>query len=209
MASRCSRAAQHGWSTTVYERLGLAAVALIAFVAADEVGGNGFIAAFVAGGAAGMTAGPLRERMIGFAEEAGDLLEVAVFLIFGVFAADALGDATWQMVAYAVLSLTVIRMLPVAIALAGQGLGPGAIAFIGWFGPRGLASVILALVVIEEQPLLAGIEEIFLVMTVTVLMSVVLHGVTAAPLTRWLAARAPPTTPSSTPEGRVQDATTA
>jgi sodium/hydrogen antiporter len=184
------RAAERRWSTTVYERLGLAAVAIIAFVAADEVGGNGFIAAFVAGGAAGMTAGPLRERMIDFAEEEGELLKVAVLFIFGVFAADALGGVTWQMVAYAVLSLTVIRMLPVAIAVAGQGLGAGTVAFMGWFGPRGLASVILALVVVEEEPLLAGIEEIFLVTTVTVLMSVVAHGVTAAPLTRRLAAEA-------------------
>src|SRR5918995_6577856 len=94
-------AAERGWTTTVYERLGLAAVAIIAFVAADEIGGNGFIAAFVAGGAAGMTAGPLRERMIDFAEEQGELLKVAVFFIFGVFAANALGDATWQMAAYA------------------------------------------------------------------------------------------------------------
>jgi sodium/hydrogen antiporter len=186
------RAAQRGWSTTVYERLGLGAVAIIAFVAADEIGGNGFIAAFVAGGAAGMTAGPLRERMIDFAEEEGELLKVAVLFIFGVFAADALGAATWQMVVYGVLSLTVIRMLPVAIALAGQGLGAGTVAFIGWFGPRGLASVVLALVVIEEEPLLAGVEEIFLVTTVTVLMSVVAHGVTAAPLTRRLAAEERP-----------------
>jgi NhaP-type Na+/H+ or K+/H+ antiporter len=134
-----------------------------------------------------VTAGPLRERMIDFAEEEGELLKVAVFFIFGVFAAEALGGVTWQMVIYAVLSLTVIRMLPVAIALAGEGLGAGTIAFMGWFGPRGLASVILALVVVEEQPLLAGVEEIFLVMTVTVLISVVAHGISAAPLTRRLA----------------------
>jgi NhaP-type Na+/H+ or K+/H+ antiporter len=191
------RAAERGWTTTVYERLGLAAVALFAFVAADEVGGNGFIAAFVAGGAAGMTAGPLRERMIDFAEEEGELLKVAVLFIFGVFAADALGSVTWQMVVYAVLSLTVIRMLPVAIALAGTGLGAGAVAFMGWFGPRGLASVILALVVIEEEPLLAGLEEIFLVTTVTVLMSVVAHGVTAVPLTRRLAAQAEQAPPAA------------
>jgi sodium/hydrogen antiporter len=71
----------------------------------------------------------------------------------------ALGRIACVLLAYAVLSLTVIRMLPVAIALAGHGLGTRTIAFMGWFGPRGLASVILALVVIEEQPLLAGIEE--------------------------------------------------
>jgi NhaP-type Na+/H+ or K+/H+ antiporter len=131
-----------------------------------------------------VAAGSLRERALDFAEEEGELLNLAVFFIFGVFAAEALGDATWQMVAYAVLSLTVIRMLPVAVAVIGLGLRPATIAFIGWFGPRGLASIILALVVIEEEPALSGIDEIFLVMTVTVLLSVVAHGVSAAPLTR-------------------------
>ena len=107
-----------------------------------------------------------------------------MFFIFGIFAADVLGDVTWPMFAYAVLSLTVVRMLPVAVAVMGLGLRPATIAFLGWFGPRGLASIILALVVVEEEPALAGIDEIFLVMTVTVLLSVVAHGITAAPLTR-------------------------
>jgi sodium/hydrogen antiporter len=178
------RAAARGWTTTVFERLGLAALAVVAWWAADGAGGNGFIAAFVGGGAAGLTVGALRERLLDFAEEESELLNVAVFFIFGVFAADALGATTWQIVAYALLSLTVVRMLPVAIAVAGCGLRPPAVAFLGWFGPRGLASIILALVVVEEEPGLTGLDQIFLTMTVTVLMSVFLHGVTAAPLTR-------------------------
>jgi sodium/hydrogen antiporter len=178
------RAAERGWTTTVFERLALAALAIVAWYAAGEAGGNGFIAAFVGGGAAGMAAGSLRERVLGFAEEEGQLLNLAVFFIFGVFAAEALGDATWRMVAYALLSLTVIRMLPVALAVIGLGLRLPTIAFLGWFGPRGLASIILALVVIDEEPALTGIEEIFLVMTVTVLLSVFAHGISAAPLTR-------------------------
>jgi NhaP-type Na+/H+ or K+/H+ antiporter len=178
------RASERGWTTTVFERLALAALAIAAWYAAGEAGGNGFIAAFVGGAAAGMAAGPLRERALDFAEEEGQLLNLAVFFIFGVFAAEALGDATWEMAAYAVLSLTVIRMLPVAVAVIGLGLRPATVAFLGWFGPRGLASIILALVVIEEEPGLSGNGEIFLVMTVTVLLSVVAHGVSAAPLTR-------------------------
>jgi sodium/hydrogen antiporter len=156
----------------------------VAWHAADEAGGNGFIAAFVGGGAAGAAAGPVRERMLEFTEEEGQLLNLAVFLIFGVFAADALGDATAEMVVYAVLSLTVIRMLPVAIAVIGLGLSPATVAFVGWFGPRGLASIILALVVVEDAPALAGLDQIFLVMTLTVLLSVLAHGISAAPLTR-------------------------
>ena len=183
------RAAARGWTTTVFERLALAALAIVAWWAADEIGGNGFIAAFVGGGAAGMAAGDLRERVLDFAEEEGELLNLAVFFIFGVFAAEALGDVTWPMVAYGVLSLTVIRMLPVAIAVRGLGLSPVAVAFMGWFGPRGLASIILALVVVEEEPGLAGLDQIFLVTTVTVLLSVFAHGISAAPLTRFLARR--------------------
>jgi sodium/hydrogen antiporter len=159
---------------------------VIAWLAADAAGGNGFIAAFVGGAAAGATAGALRDRILEFTEEEGQLLNLAVFLVFGVFAAEALGEVTAAMVVYAVLSLTVIRMLPVAIAVVGLGLRPATIGFLGWFGPRGLASVILALVVIDEAPALAGLEQIFLVMTVTVLLSVFAHGISAAPLIRRL-----------------------
>jgi NhaP-type Na+/H+ or K+/H+ antiporter len=179
-----SRAVQRGWTTPVFEKLAIAALAVLAWFFADEIGGNGFIAAFVGGGAAGMAARPVRDRVLEFIEDEGELLNVAVFFIFGVFAADVLADATWEMVAYSVLSITIIRMLPVAVAVIGLGLKPATIAFLGWFGPRGLASIILALVVIDEEPGLTGIEEIFVVMTLTVLMSVFAHGITAAPLTR-------------------------
>jgi sodium/hydrogen antiporter len=178
------RAVAAGWTRGIFEQLGLAAVAVIAWVAADEVGGNGFIAAFVAGGATGVAVGALRERVLQFTEEEGEVLNLAVFFIFGVFAADALSAATWPMLAYGLLSLTVVRMLPVAVALIGLGLRPSTIGLVGWFGPRGLASIILALVVIEAEPELTGIDTIFLVVTVTVLLSVFAHGITAAPLTR-------------------------
>jgi sodium/hydrogen antiporter len=179
------RAAARGWTTHVFEPLALAALAVIAWFVADEAGGNGFIAAFVGGGAAGVAIGPeLRDRVLEFAEEEGELLNLAVFLLFGVFAWQALGDTTWRIVLYAGLSLTVVRMVPVAIAVIGLGLRPSTIAFLGWFGPRGLASVILALVVVEEQPELTGLSQLFLTMTVAVLLSVFAHGITAAPLTR-------------------------
>jgi len=178
------RAVNAGWTRGIFEQLGLAAVAVIAWVAADEVGGNGFIAAFVAGGAAGLAVGELRERMLLFTEEEGEALNLAVFFIFGVFASDALSAATWPMLAYGLLSLTVVRMLPVAVALAGLGLRARTVAFVGWFGPRGLASIILALVVVEDEPDLAGIETIFVAVTVTVLLSVFAHGISAGPLTR-------------------------
>jgi NhaP-type Na+/H+ or K+/H+ antiporter len=181
------RAAVRGWTTPEFERLALAALAVVAWAAADEAGGNGLIAAFVGGGGAGIAVGSLRDRMLGFAEEDGQLLNLMVFFIFGLFAAEALAGATGAMVVYAVLSLTVVRMLAVAIATLGVGLEPAEVGLLGWFGPRGLASVVLALVVVGEAPALPGLDEIFLVMTLTVLLSVFLHGLTAAPLSSRLA----------------------
>ena len=178
------RASARGWTVPLFEKLALAALAVILFVAADEVGGNGFIAAFVGGGAAGAAAGPVTVRALDLAEEDGELLNLAIFFMFGIFASHALGDADWQIVAYAVLSLTLIRMLPVAVAVIGLGLRPATTGFLGWFGPRGLASIILGLVVVEDAPALQGIDQIFVVMTVTVLLSVFAHGITAAPLSR-------------------------
>jgi NhaP-type Na+/H+ or K+/H+ antiporter len=182
-------AAERDWTAPEFERLAFAALGVIAWLAADEAGGNGFIAAFVGGGAAGTAAGALRHRMAQFAEEEGQLLSLAVFFIFGLFAAEALDDATATMVVYAVLSLTVVRMVSVAIATIGLGMRPAAAALVGWFGPRGLASIVLALAVVDQAPALAGLAEIFLVMTVTVLLSVLLHGLTAAPLVRRFAAQ--------------------
>jgi sodium/hydrogen antiporter len=119
-----------------------------------------------------------------FTEEQSEVLNLAVFFMFGICAADALSAATWSMRAYDVLSLTVVRMVPVAVALLGLGLRAPTVAFVGWFGPRGLASIILAPVVIEEEPEPAGIEAIFVVVTVTVLLSVFTHGISAVPLSR-------------------------
>jgi NhaP-type Na+/H+ or K+/H+ antiporter len=104
-------------------------------------------------------------------------------------ASGVLDQVTATMVVYAVLSLTVLRMLPVAIALIGTGTTPATTLFLGWFGPRGLASVLLVLILITEQEGLPGIEPTFLIVTVTVLLSVLLHGTTAAPLTARFAER--------------------
>ena len=178
------RAAERGWALPSFEQLGLAALAIAVWFIAEQAGGNGFIAAFVGGAAAGRTAGPLRERVLQFAEEEGQVLNLAVFFAFGIFASAALPEATGPSVAYAVLSLTAIRMLPVAVATAGLRLPLSTVAFLGWFGPRGLASIILGFVVVQEQPELSGLDSILVTVTLTVLLSVFAHGITAAPLTR-------------------------
>jgi sodium/hydrogen antiporter len=165
------------------------ALALIAWALADTVGGNGFIAAFVGGLVVGPTVERVGGRLIRFTETEGQLLNLSVFFIFGVLAAGLVESLSWAIVLYALLSLTVIRMLPVALSLLGTRLRGVSVLFAGWFGPRGLASIVLGLVVVEEAPLLAGRDEIELVVTLTVLLSVLLHGVTAAPLSAAYARR--------------------
>jgi sodium/hydrogen antiporter len=105
-----------------------------------------------------------------------------VFFIFGVLVLGVIQPLSWEVALYALLSLTVIRMLPVALSLLGTHLRGISILFAGWFGPRGLASIVLGLIVVEEAPLLSGRGEIEVVVASTVLLSVLLHGVTAAPL---------------------------
>jgi NhaP-type Na+/H+ or K+/H+ antiporter len=196
-----NEATRRGWMTGVFQQLGVAAIALIAWAAAEQVGGNGFIAAFIAGLATGWT---LRrgagEKVLEFTEEEGQLLNLAVFFLFGVLAADLIVDLTWEIVLYALLSLTLIRMLPVSVALIGGGLKPVTVGFLGWFGPRGLASIILALVVLEDGRDLVAIDTIFLAMMATVLLSVLLHGISATPLTDLYAKRADRVIDAEAPE---------
>jgi NhaP-type Na+/H+ or K+/H+ antiporter len=134
------RSAERGLTTPLFEQFAVLAFAVLAFVLADEAGGNGFIAAFVGGMVAGRVGAVSGERIFEFTEEQGQLLSLAVFFIFGTVAISFLDDADLGIVLYAALSLTLVRMVPVALALAGMGFRPGTIAFMGWFGPRGLAS---------------------------------------------------------------------
>ena len=163
------------------QRLALLSLALIAWALADTVGGNGFIAAFVGGLVIGPTVERVGERLIHFTEAEGQLLNLSVFFVFGAFAFGVIQPLSLRVVLYAVLSLTMIRMLPAAVSLIGTRLSGLSVLFIGWFGPRGLASLVLGLIVVAEAPLLAGRDLIEQVVALTVLLSVLLHGVTAVP----------------------------
>ncbi len=179
------RAARARWMTTSYQGLSALGLALIAYALAGAVGGNGFIAAFIAGLVMGNTKQSVCSFLFEFAEAQGQLLTLVTFLIFGaVMVPLALDVATEEMVIYALLSLTVIRMVPVFIALAGLRMRAPSLVFIGWFGPRGLASILFALVVVEEDAVGAH-DEFLAVVVITVVMSVFLHGLSAAPAARW------------------------
>jgi sodium/hydrogen antiporter len=183
------RASGRGWMTGSFQRLALLALALIAWAVADQIGGNGFIAAFVGGLAVGPTVERVGEQLIRFTEAEGQLLNLSVFFVFGVLVVGLMEHLSWEVALYALLSLTVIRMLPVAVSLLGTHLSGVSVLFAGWFGPRGLASIVLGLIVIAEAPQLAGAGQIELVVALTVLLSVLLHGVTAAPLSAAFARR--------------------
>jgi sodium/hydrogen antiporter len=175
------RSAERGLTTPPFEQFGVLSLAVLAFVLADAAGGNGFIAAFAGGLAAGRVGSASGELTLRFTEEEGQLLGLAVFFVFGTAAIGFLDSAGAGIVVYGLLSLTLVRMVPVAVAVRGMGFRPSTVAFLGWFGPRGLASIILALFVAEEEPELPALGVILSAMTVTVLASVLLHGVTALP----------------------------
>src|SRR5215204_4482024 len=184
-----SRASKRGRMTDSSQRIALLALAIIAWALADQIGGNGFIAAFVAGLAVGPTVERVGEQLIRFTEAEGQLLNLSVFFVFGVLVIGLIQSLSWQVALYALLSLSVIRMLPVAVSLLGTHLHGVSVLFAGWFGPRGLASIVLGLIVVEEAPLIGGRDQIEAVVALTVLLSVLLHGVSAAPLSAMYARR--------------------
>ena len=170
------------WSAAGFRPLAVAALALFAYACAIEAGTNGFVAAFVAGTAFGTVASD--NELLTFTEEAGTLLSLLVWFIFGaVMVVPGFEAAGWREVVFAVFALTAVRMIPVALALVGSGLGRTTVAFIGWFGPRGLASVVFGLIAFDGLAP-ADAQTVLGVVTVTVALSVVAHGVTASPFAR-------------------------
>jgi NhaP-type Na+/H+ or K+/H+ antiporter len=167
-------------------------VPFVAYGLAVPLGGSGFIAAFVAGLIFGTLARDVPESSYSFAEDTGQVLTLLAFFVFGgVALSAAVGGPLALPLLYALLSLTVIRMLPVAVSLLGSGERAPTVAFCGWFGPRGLASVLLLVLLLEAAPAAPGVGSMASAITWTVVLSVILHGVSARPLTaqyaRWYA----------------------
>ena len=175
------RARAAGWTTASTTALGVTALALVAYAACIEAGGNGFVAAFVAGLAYGTVTRHADEAALEFTHESGQLLSMVVWFLFGAVMLPALAEATWHDIAFALAALTVARMVPVALALLGTGFDRATIVVLGWFGPRGLASVVFALLAYESLAPGDGLR-VVTVITATVLFSVVLHGASAAPV---------------------------
>jgi NhaP-type Na+/H+ or K+/H+ antiporter len=179
-----------GWLEGQWRQILPLLAALLAYLVALRLGGSGFIAAFTGG----MTFGYFSRRheswVTSLNEDVGGILAGATWVGFGALAVGMLlPHVTWQILAYAALSLTLVRMVPVAIALLGTGTRLPTVAFLGWFGPRGLASIVFALIVLDE-----GVPDRQLLLTtvlMTILLSVFLHGLSSVPLVaaygRWYA----------------------
>ncbi|MEU7512792.1 cation:proton antiporter [Streptomyces sp. NPDC042898] len=176
-----------GWATGPWQQVVVLAVAFCAYSVATALDGSGFIATWMGGFAFGVTLrktasvggkSATEERPSDLAENLGGLLGTLSFLVFGaVLLGPALEHLNWRIITYAVLSLTVVRMLPVALALVGTGMRLPTVAYVGWFGPRGLASVVFGLLLVEQH--VPGIELLGQVIAVTIGLSILLHGISA------------------------------
>src|SRR3954453_12773326 len=159
------------------------ASALLAAGIASALGGSIFIAAFTGGFAFGAFRRDAGGQVSKLVDEGGELFDAATFIVFGaVILGPVLDDMTWPVALYALLSLTVVRMLPVALALVGTGARRPTVGFLGWFGPRGLASIVFAVILVDEAEL-PHLQTLLLAITVTIAISVYAHGITAGPLT--------------------------
>ncbi len=178
-------ARDHGWSDAEGFRIVALGAGVMAFAGSVALGGNGFVAAFVCGLLARRIMGPTVTEHAEFAEDVAQVGAAAVFLIFGgVMVWPALDLFSPAILLCALATLTIGRMLPVAIATIGTGLMRQTVVFLGWFGPRGLASMLFGLLLVSDDEV-ARPDELFAIVTLVVLCSVVLHGMSAGPGARW------------------------
>jgi NhaP-type Na+/H+ or K+/H+ antiporter len=170
-----------GWMAESFQQIGVVALPLLCLVGSELVGASMFIAAFVAGLVVQFGFKEAGKHSVEFAEEWGQLFNFSVFFLFGLMGVRDWPQFSPALALYAALSLTVVRMLPVAIALIGTRLSLASVVFMGWFGPRGLASIVLGLVYLEQELHLPGEATIRLAVIVTVLLSIFAHGLSATP----------------------------
>ncbi len=170
-----------GWVSGTWLQMPIIALALLCFALAQWLGGSGFIASFVGGLTFGALTKQHKEQFLDAAEGTADAVAMVTWFTFGtVILALLLSGFSWQVLLYAFLSLTVVRMLPVFLCLLGRGFRPDTLLFMGWFGPRGLASIVFVVMVIGEK--LPGNETIVAAVVWTIVLSIVLHGLSANPL---------------------------
>jgi sodium/hydrogen antiporter len=174
-------AERRNWMAEALQQLGLVTLPLLCVMVSEATGGSMFIAAYVAGLVVQIGFAEATQRSTEFAKNWGQLFNFFVFFLFGLLVARVWMSFDFALVVYAILSLTVVRMVPVALALVRTGLSRSTVLFVGWFGPRGLVSIVLGLVYLEEQANLPGESTIRLAVMATVLLSIFAHGLSASP----------------------------
>jgi NhaP-type Na+/H+ or K+/H+ antiporter len=194
-------AREKNWMAESFEQLAVVALPLFCLLASEAADASMFIAAFVAGLAVQVGFKQAGKHSLEFSEEWGQMLNLSVFFLFGLLLALNWSHFTIPFFIYAVLSLTVVRMLPVAIALIGTRLSWATVIFMGWFGPRGLASIVLGLVYLEQEARHPGEAVIHLAVMSTVLLSIFAHGLSAQPGMRIYSAKVA-ALPADAPERR-------
>ena len=175
------------WLTKTWTQIPILALALSCFAVAQYLGGSGFIAAFSGGLLMAFMdkhlSREVKEEYLLASEGAGDTLALITWVTFGsAVVGQALGNFTWNILLYSFLSLTVIRMLPVFLCLTGSGIDTEGKLFIGWFGPRGLASIVFAVMVVNSE--LPDSGSLAMTVVCTIMLSIVGHGITANPWAR-------------------------
>jgi NhaP-type Na+/H+ or K+/H+ antiporter len=179
---------RHAWTSRRWLETPALGLAAACFAAAQAIGGSGFIACFVGGLLFSSLRAGLKHDLLREAETIGGILGLVTWVMFGSIAVSWMIDRiTLPALLYAVLSLSVIRILPVYLCLCGTGIGTAGRLFIGWFGPRGLASIVFAIIVLDEQ--LPGNDVLMVTITCTILLSVIAHGITANPLVKRIVAK--------------------
>jgi len=183
-----TRARAAGWIAPGGRRIAVLMVAGLAFLVAQEAGVNYFVATFVGGIAFRAGIGEDDEEATELPELIGRILALAIWFVFGAaLVLNGLERVDWRIALYSMLSLTVVRMVPVAMSMIRAGFGRPATLFIGWFGPRGLASVVFGLLIVEELPVEdARVATVLSTIVLTVLLSVIAHGISGRPLTAWM-----------------------
>ncbi|MHC5109691.1 MAG: cation:proton antiporter domain-containing protein [Planctomycetota bacterium] len=176
-----SHCVRHNWVVKSWVSIPIAALAVTCFATAQSLGGSGFIASFIGGLLFGALSKHDTHELLHAAEGTGRVMTLLTWVVFGVIGVSvAVVDFNWEVVLYSVLALTVVRMLPVVLSLTGSGLRMQSKLFIGWFGPRGLASVVFIIIVMGEE--LPGQHTLVLTVVCTVVLSILAHGLTAIPL---------------------------
>jgi NhaP-type Na+/H+ or K+/H+ antiporter len=179
---------RNGWVSETWQYLPLIALAVTCFAVAQQFGGSGFIACFTGGLLFGSFAKSYKHAIVIAAEGAGHTFTLVAWVVFGAaVVGQYFSHLSWEVVLYAGLSLTVVRMFPVYLSLAGINLCTSEKLFIGWFGPRGLASIVFGVIVINEH--LPGGHIIAITAVCTIVLSIFAHGFSANPLVKALGER--------------------